>query len=48
VRLAALERLGLAEQVVVVGAHPQERKFGAADHQPVKRLLELGEEDVPD
>lgn len=44
---AALERLGLAEQFVVVGAHPQERKFGVADHEPVKRLLEWAKKTYP-
>src|SRR4051795_6390263 len=34
----ALKRLGLRDQYVLVAGHPQERKFGAADHVPIAKL----------
>lgn len=35
----ALQRQGLSDQYVVIGAHPQERKFGPADYVPIQKLL---------
>ncbi len=44
---AALDRLGLSDQFVVIGAHPQERKFGTADHEPIQKLLEWAKKTYP-
>lgn len=44
---AALERLGLSDQFVVIGAHPQERKFGANDHEPIQKLLAWAKKTYP-
>lgn len=35
----ALKRLGLQDQYIVIGGHPQDRKFGAADYEPIQKLL---------
>jgi TPR repeat protein len=36
---AALERLGLRDQYVVIAGHPQGQKFGPMDHEPIQKLL---------
>ncbi len=35
----ALKRQGLLDQFVLIGGGPQERKFGAKDHEPIQKLL---------
>lgn len=43
----ALGRLGLRDQFVLLAAHPQERKFGAADHVPIAKLIEWAKKTYP-
>jgi len=44
---AALERLGLRDEFVLLAAGPQERKFGPADHAPIGKLIEWAKKTYP-
>ncbi len=44
---AALERLGLRDEFVLLGAGPQERKFGPADYEPIAKLTEWAKKTYP-
>jgi hypothetical protein len=35
----SLQRMGLRDHYVLLAGHPQERKFGAADHEPIEKLI---------
>jgi len=35
----ALKRQGLLDQYILIAGHPQGQKFGAADYEPIKKLL---------
>jgi hypothetical protein len=35
----ALKRLGLSDQYILLAGGPQARKFGAADHEPIEKLI---------
>lgn len=35
----ALKRQGLLDRYVLLAGHPQERKFGAADYEPIRKLI---------
>ena len=43
----ALNRLGLRDQYVLLAGHPQGRKFGAADHEPIANLIEWAKKTYP-
>jgi hypothetical protein len=43
----ALKRLGLRDQYVLVAGHPQGRKFGAADHEPIAKLIAWAKKTYP-
>jgi hypothetical protein len=43
----ALERLGIRDQYVLVAGHPQARKFGPADHEPIAKLIEWAKKTYP-
>lgn len=43
----ALKRLGIREHYVLLAGHPQERKFGAADHEPIAKLIEWAKKTYP-
>ena len=43
----ALNRLGVRDQYVLLAGHPQERKFGAADHVPIAKLIEWAKKTYP-
>ena len=44
---AALQRLGLSDQFVVIGAHPQGQKFNVIDHEPIQKLLAWAKKTYP-
>ncbi|HWB98942.1 MAG TPA: HEAT repeat domain-containing protein [Bryobacteraceae bacterium] len=35
----SLRRQGLSDQYVLIAGHPQARKFGPADHEPIRKLI---------
>ena len=35
----SLRRLGLSDNYVLVGVHPQQQKFGPLDHEPIRKLI---------
>jgi hypothetical protein len=35
----SLRRLGLSDGYVLLGVHPQQEKFGPADHEPMRKLI---------
>ncbi len=35
----SLRRLGLSDNFVLIGVHPQGQKFGPADHEPIRKLI---------
>jgi TPR repeat protein len=43
----ALKRLGLSDQYVLLAGHPQGRKFGAADHEPIAKLIAWAKKTYP-
>ncbi len=43
----ALKRLGVRDQYVLVGVHPQERKFGAKDHEPIAKVIAWAKQNYP-
>ena len=43
----AQKRLGLRDQYVLLAGHSQARKFGAADHEPIKKLIEWAKTTYP-
>ena len=43
----ALKRLGLRDQYVLIAGHPQARKFGAADHEPIAKLIAWAKKTYP-
>ncbi len=43
----ALKRLGVRDQYVLIAGHPQERKFGAADHMPIAKLINWAKKTYP-
>jgi hypothetical protein len=43
----ALERLGLRDGYVLLAGHPQARKFGPADHEPIAKLIEWAKKTYP-
>jgi hypothetical protein len=43
----ALKRLGIREGYVLLAGHPQERKFGAADHEPIEKLIAWAKRTYP-
>ena len=43
----ALKRLGLSEQYVLLAGGPQARKFGAADHEPIEKLIAWAKQTYP-
>jgi HEAT repeats/Sel1 repeat len=43
----ALIRLGVRDEYVLVAGHPQERKFGPADHEPIAKLIAWAERTYP-
>jgi hypothetical protein len=44
---AALQRLGLSDRYVVIGGHPQGRKFGPEDHAPITKLIAWAKKTYP-
>ena len=44
---AALQRLGLSDQFIVIGAHPQGQKFNVIDHEPIQKLLAWAKKTYP-
>ncbi len=43
----ALQRLGLRDEYVLLAGGPQERKFGAADHEPIEKLIAWAKKTYP-
>ncbi len=43
----ALQRLGIRDNYVLVAGHPQERKFGPADHEPIEKLIAWAKKTYP-
>ena len=43
----SLKRLGLSDSYVLLAGHPQERKFGAADHEPIEKLIAWAKKTYP-
>jgi TPR repeat protein len=43
----ALRRLGLRDQYVLLAGHPQAQKFGPADHEPIRQLIEWARRTYP-
>lgn len=43
----SLRRQGLTGGYVLIGIHPQERKFGDADHEPIRRVIEWAKKTYP-
>ncbi|MCC6367085.1 MAG: sel1 repeat family protein [Bryobacterales bacterium] len=43
----ALRRLGLSDGYVLLAGHPQGRKFGAADHEPIEKLIAWAKKTYP-
>lgn len=43
----ALERLGVREEYVLLAGHPQGRKFGPADHEPIAKLIAWAKKTYP-
>jgi len=43
----ALKRLGLSDQYVLLAGGPQARKFGAADHEPIEKLIAWARQTYP-
>ena len=44
---AALERLGLRDGYVLLAGGPQAQKFGAADHEPIQKLISWARKTYP-
>jgi hypothetical protein len=44
---AALERLGVRDQYVLLAGHPQGRKFGEADYEPIAKLIAWAKKTYP-
>lgn len=43
----ALDRLGLRGEYVLLAGHPQSRKFGPADHEPIAKLIAWAKKTYP-
>lgn len=43
----SLRRQGLTDQYVLLAAHPQAQKFGSADHEPIRQLIEWAQKTYP-
>ncbi|HEY2013157.1 MAG TPA: hypothetical protein VGH38_06615, partial [Bryobacteraceae bacterium] len=43
----ALKRLGLSDQYVLLAGGPQAQKFGAADHEPIQKLIAWAKKTYP-
>ena len=43
----SLRRQGLSDSYVLLAGHPQERKFGAADHEPIEKLIAWAKKTYP-
>jgi TPR repeat protein len=43
----ALKRMGLSQQYVLLAGGPRERKFSAADHEPIQKLIEWAKKTYP-
>jgi FOG: TPR repeat, SEL1 subfamily len=43
----ALQRLGVRDEYVLLAGGPQERKFGAADHEPIAKLIGWAKKTYP-
>ncbi len=43
----ALKRLGLRDHYVLLAGHSQARKFGAADHEPIEKLIAWAKQTYP-
>ena len=43
----ALRRQGIDDGYVLLAGHPQERKFGAADHEPIEKLIAWAKKTYP-
>jgi hypothetical protein len=43
----ALNRLGIRDGYVLLAGHPQGRKFGAADHEPIAKLIAWAKKTYP-
>lgn len=43
----ALDRLGIRDEYVLLAGHPQERKFGPADHEPITKLIAWAKKTYP-
>lgn len=44
---AALERLGIRDHYVLLAGGPQAQKFGAADHEPIQKLIGWAQKTYP-
>ena len=43
----SLKRQGLSDGYVLLAGHPQERKFGPADHEPIEKLIACANKSYP-
>jgi hypothetical protein len=43
----SLQRLGLSDEYVLLAGHSQGRKFGAADHEPIEKLIAWAKKTYP-
>ena len=43
----SLQRLGIRDGYVLLAGHPQGRKFGAADHEPIEKLIAWAKKNYP-
>ena len=43
----SLQRLGLSDEYVLLAGHSQGRKFGAADHEPIEKLIAWARKTYP-
>lgn len=43
----ALRRQGLSDNFIVIGGHPQGRKFGPEDHEPIEKLIAWAKKTYP-
>ena len=43
----SLRRLGLSDNYVLIGVHPQQQKFGPLDHEPLRKLIVWAKKTYP-
>jgi len=43
----SLRRLGLSDQFVLLGIHPQQQKFGPMDHEPIRQIIAWARKTYP-